>query len=158
MEHELEQECEFSRDSAHKICVFRLLLRPHFLIYHIMATNLTTFRKKKSLWPSSLRKSKYKFRILIGHRTLERTDLEPETRRGGSRTAPLSLGRVAMVTCDQSSFFYFRGSAQKRKNDCLIAGYRSCYFVKLNFMLKWLKFSCMIRLHLLSDCDVCHFD
>lgn len=32
-----------------------------------MVTNLTTFRKKR-----------YHFRILIGHRTLERTDLEPE--------------------------------------------------------------------------------
>ena len=72
---------------------------------------------------------------------------KPETHRGRSRTAPLTLGRVAMVTCDQSSFFYFRGSAQKRKKDCLIAGYRSYYFVNLNFMLKWLKFACMTRLH-----------
>lgn len=72
---------------------------------------------------------------------------KPETHRGRSRTAPLTLGRVAMVTCDQSSFFYFRGSAQKRKKDFLIAGYRSYYFVNLNFMLKWLKFACMTRLH-----------
>ena len=31
---------ETQTQSAHKIFVFRLLLRPHFLIYHIMATNL----------------------------------------------------------------------------------------------------------------------
>ena len=38
---------ETQTQSAHKIFVFRLLLCPHFLLYHIMATNLTTFRKKK---------------------------------------------------------------------------------------------------------------
>ena len=136
---------ETQTQSTHKFFVFRLLLCPHFLLYHIMATNLITFRKKR-FWPSSLWKSKYNFRILIGQSSSARIS-KPVTHRGRSRTAPLTIGRVAMVTCDQSSFFYFRGSAQKRKKDCLIAGCRSYYFVNLNFMLKWLKFACMTRLH-----------
>lgn len=53
VEHELEQECEFSRDSntvhTQIFIVFRLLLCPHFLLYLIMATNLITFRKKTFL-------------------------------------------------------------------------------------------------------------
>ena len=40
---------ETQTQSAHKIFVCRLLLRPRFLIYHLMATNFTTFRKKKFL-------------------------------------------------------------------------------------------------------------
>ena len=38
---------ETQTQCAHKSFVFRLLLRPRFLIYHIKATNFTTFRKNK---------------------------------------------------------------------------------------------------------------